>query len=319
MKAKIKQATALLLAAAMCLTLAVTAFGYNDAYPNTHRNTGQHIADLIGVAKTQLGYTELSTQTGYPIAPNRDGGYTKYGASFGEPCGAWCAYFISWCASQAGIPSSVVARLGNCNSIISWYSNRSRFYYRSSGYVPKTGDLILYNWSGGTSGQHIGIVTGVSGNNVFTIEGNTGGTLGYRCEGRTRNRTASYVVGYAVPNYNDASTYVGSYSFASSVSGGSASYSDSIAYTTSKLSIVTTSATGITSSSAVLNGAVKNAGKLFVSNAGFYFGTDKLKLKKIPDKHIKKQRFNRAEHEYFREVRRTEAKHDLLLPRVCRN
>lgn len=273
----------LIMSAVLCFgfATAASAFSYPDSYPNTHRNTGKNIADLIAVARTQLGYTELNTSTGYPLNSNQDGGYTKYGAAFGDSTGPWCAYFISWCAGQAGIPSSVVPRIGNCNSATSWYKSHSEYYARSTGYIPKTGDIIFYNWSGGSSAQHIGIVTGVSGNSVFTIEGNTDSSLGFRCAGKTRSRTASYVVGYGVPAYNDADTYVGSYSFASSVAGGSASHSDSIAYSTSKLSIITTSASDITDTNAVLNGSITNGGRLYISTAGFFFGTDNDNLKKI--------------------------------------
>ncbi len=279
---KSKRLLSLMLVVLMCMSCMVSASAYNDNYPNTHRNTGQNIADLIAVARTQLGYTELNTSTGYPIAPNASAGYTKYGASFGDPTGEWCAYFVSWCATNAGIPTSVVPRLGNCAATVKWYQKHSEFYSRSTGYIPKTGDIVFFNWSGGSTAKHIGIITGVSGDSVYTIEGNTGSDRGYMCCARTRSRSASYIVGYGVPSYNDAKTYVGSYSFAGSVSGNAASVSDSIKYTTSKLSVITTSATEITSTNAKLHGGVVNAGRLFASTAGFFFGTDKLKLAKYP-------------------------------------
>lgn len=275
----IKKIFALVLAFAMCMTFAVVSSAYVDYCPNTHRNTGHHIADLIGVAKTQLGYTELNTSTGLPLAYGQDGGYTKYGAWFGDSTGAWCAYFVSWCAHQAGIPTSIVPRLGNCAATVNWYKNHSRYYPASSGYIPKTGDIVFFNWSGGSVAKHIGIITGVSGSNVYTIEGNTDSNVGYRCAGKTRSRSAGYIIGYGVPNYNDASTYVGSYSFASSFSK-SASRSQSIAYSTSKLTVITTSATDITSTNAVLNGSVKNTGKLKVKEAGFTFGKEQKSMKK---------------------------------------
>lgn len=277
-----KKIFALVIAIAMCLSLATAASAYVDNYPNTHRNTGHHIADLIAVARTQLGYTELSTRTGMPLQAGQDGGYTKYGASFGDSTGAWCAYFVSWCATQAGIPTSIVPRLGNCAATVRWYTNHGRYYPASSGYIPKTGDIVFFNWSHGSVAKHIGIITGVSGTTVYTIEGNTDSSVGYRCAGKARSMTAGYITGYGVPAYNDASTYVGSYSFASSVSGGTASRSQSIAYRTSKLSIITTTATDITSDNAVLHGEVSNAGNLRISSYGFMFGTDKLQLKKYP-------------------------------------
>lgn len=283
MKGIIKRSGALALALVLCFCMAfgAAAVTYPDYYPNTHRNTGSHIADLIGVAKTQLGYIELDS-SGNPISSSSDGGYTKYGASFGEPNGAWCAYFISWCASQAGIPSSILPRLGNCGTLTNWYKNRSIYYTRASGYIPKPGDMVFFNWSGGSSAQHIGIVTGVSGDRLYTIEGNTDGVNGYMCNGRTRSLSSATVLGYGVPNYNDASTYVGSYAFAASVSSSSASRSDSSVYASGNLSVVTTTATSITSNDAVLNGSVKNNSGRAISAAGFSFGADKNNLKKYP-------------------------------------
>jgi hypothetical protein len=271
-----------LMAVVMCFGIAtITGAAYTDSYPNTHRNTGQNIADLIAVARTQIGYTELNTSTGYPLSSSQDGGYTKYGASFGDSTGAWCAYFVSWCAIQAGISTSVVPRIGNCNTAVNWYRNHSEYYDRSTGYNPKTGDIIFYNWSGGSSAQHVGIITGVSGNNIYTVEGNTDSSLGYRCNSKVRNKTASYIVGYGVPAYNDAATYVGSYSFAASVAGTAVSNSDSIAYTTTKLAVITTTASEITDTNAILNGSVSNGGRLYITTAGFFFGTDKNAMKKL--------------------------------------
>lgn len=277
---KLKRITALFIAIAMCVSFATVASAYVDNYPNTHRNTGHHIADLIAVARTQLGYTELSTKTGLPLSPSQDGGYTKYGESFGNSTGAWCAYFVSWCARQAGIPTSIVPRLGNCAATVKWYKSHSNFYTPETGYIPKTGDIIFYNWSGAETAKHIGIITGVSGNTIYTIEGNTDSSLGYRCAGKVRSRTASYIVGYGVPAYNDASTYVGSYSFAASLSGQNSSKSQSIAYNTSRLAVITTSATEITSENATLHGEIQNSGRLRMASAGFYFGLDKLAMKR---------------------------------------
>lgn len=287
MKTVAKRICSLMMIAVLCSCFVVQAVGYPDYYPNTHRNTGSHIADLIGVAKTQLGYTELDS-SGNPISSSSDGGYTKYGAYFGEPNGAWCAYFISWCASQANIPSSVVPRLGSCGSLTEWYKSRSRYYTRSSGYIPKPGDMVFFNWSGGSSAEHIGIVTGVSGSNLYTIEGNTGGGDGNMCNGRTRGLNSSYVLGYGVPNYNDASTYVGSYAFAASVSSSSGGRSDSTSYSSGKLSVYTSSATNITCTDAMLNGSVENSDNLYISEIGFYFGSEKNSLKKYSELNNKK-------------------------------
>ncbi len=279
-----KRFIAIFTALIMCVgvfVFSVSAVEYRDDFPNTHRNTGKNLADLIAVAKTQIGYTELSTSTGAPLGTAQDGGYTKYGAWFGAPTVAWCAFFVSWCSNQAGISQSVIPRVGNCEVMTNWYKNKDRYLYASET-TPRTGDLIFYNWAGGKIAEHIGIVTGVSGNYIYTVEGNTGSSYGYRCEAKTRTRGAKYIIGYARPAYNDASTYVGSYSFAEYAAKkykmykkyGSSSGGGAYART-SQLAVVTGAAQDITGKSATLTGRVDNASSYNIGYAGFYFGKDK--------------------------------------------
>ena len=114
---------------------------------------------FLDVARSQLGYVE-----GYE-------NMTKYGAWYGSNGVAWCAMFVSWCASQAGILGSLVPRYSWCASGASWYRARGRYRTRTSGYRPLPGDIIFY--SHGSDYYHTGIVEYVSGNEVHTIEGNT--------------------------------------------------------------------------------------------------------------------------------------------------
>lgn len=267
---------------------------YRDDFPNTHRNTGGNTADIIAVAKTQIGYTELSTSTGKPLAKGQDGGYTKYGAWFGAPTTAWCAFFVAWCANQAGVSTSVIPRIGNCAAMVNWFSKRGR-YFSKSGFTPKAGDLIFFNWNGGSTAKHIGIVTGVKGNEVYVVEGNTGSSVGYRAEAKTRKKNASYILGYARPAYNDASTYVGSYSFAAYAaskygSGSSSSGNYGSGATTSHLSVVTATAENIKAHSATLMGRISNSSSYAISSSGFYFGESKEKMKKHKVKSYTKQK-----------------------------
>lgn len=125
------------------------------AYENTYTNTGNQRADIIGVALTQVGYTE---------GANND---TKYGTWAGHPNTAWCGWFVSWCARQAGIPTSVLRTNG--------LANPSNFgltsYYTSTEYTPRPGDLFFKkNFS------HVGIVYYVDGAYFYTLEGNTSTT-----------------------------------------------------------------------------------------------------------------------------------------------
>lgn len=149
------------------------------AYENTYQNTGDQRSDIIGVALTQVGYTEES------------GGYTKYGDWFGRPTADWCGIFISWCAEQAGVPTSVLRR----NGIAKPSSFGLSTYYESSQYTPKPGDLFF---SKGFS--HAGIVYYVDGDSFYTLEGNTwynGSAHSVMIRKRALNEYY-----FASPNYN---------------------------------------------------------------------------------------------------------------------
>ena len=121
------------------------------AFENTYTNTGDQRADIIGVALTQVGYREGSNN------------YTKYGVWFGRPNSAWCGMFVSWCANQAGIPTSVLKRNG-----IASPHNFGIPYYSSSSHWPQSGDLFFKK-----DFSHVGLVYYTSGDYFYTIEGNT--------------------------------------------------------------------------------------------------------------------------------------------------
>lgn len=130
----------------LCLQVPVRA-----DYENTYVNTGDQRADLIGVALTQVGYREGSNN------------YTKYGVWYGASNTAWCGMFVSWCANQAGIPTSVLKKNG--------FASASGFgipSYYASEKTPRAGDLFFK-----TDGSHTGIVYYVEGDFFYTVEGNT--------------------------------------------------------------------------------------------------------------------------------------------------
>ncbi len=172
-----------LTAVLLVLCLAQTADPARADFENTYINTGDQRADLIGVALTQVGYREGSNN------------YTKYGVWYGAPNTAWCGMFVSWCANQAGIPTSVLRKNGFASA--SGFG-LSRFYV--SDRLPRGGDLFFK-----TDGSHTGIVYYVDGNYFYTIEGNTNDN-GYEGIGvfvRKRNLYGSYY--FASPNYQSDS------------------------------------------------------------------------------------------------------------------
>jgi hypothetical protein len=174
----------IILAAAIVLGMCLETFSL-AAYENTYANTGNQLEDIIGVAATQVG--------------NNDG--KKYNNPNGY---AWCAYFIVWCARQAGIDSSVVKNAGVATSDALLGSGR--YNDKSTGYVPKRGDILIYDWvSNGLCsktprsayGDHVGIVVAVDSKYVYTIEGNRGGKV----QKVTTALSNADIKGYGTPNY----------------------------------------------------------------------------------------------------------------------
>ena len=119
-------------------------------YLNTHVNTGNQRQDILAVAVTQLGYTEI----GYND--------TKFGDWGGYPYQPWCANFISWCARQAEVSTEILK--------FSAWANPTAFgitSYHGSTYTPQPGDLFF------TSGfEHTGLVYQVVGEYFIALEGN---------------------------------------------------------------------------------------------------------------------------------------------------
>lgn len=170
------------------------------SYPNTYVNTGDLRRDIINIAKTQIGYTELTSKDGMPVGDSETPYYTKYGEAYGNPNGHWCAYFVLWCAKQANIPTSVICQssgCGSCRVFINWF--KSNHKWKDNTYTPKAGDIIFFDWEQDGSADHVGIVQLVNGNTIYTIEGNTGGVNGYAVMERDRNDS---IYGYGVPNYD---------------------------------------------------------------------------------------------------------------------
>ena len=138
----------------VALTIPFFATPVSAAYENTYTNTGSMRDDIIGVALTQVGYTEGSNN------------YTKYGVWYGLSNSPWCGMFVSWCANEAGIPSSVLKRTGLANP-----KNFGLTYQSGNEYTPQKGDLFFKkNFS------HVGLVYYTEGDYFYTLEGNTSTT-----------------------------------------------------------------------------------------------------------------------------------------------
>ncbi len=150
--------------------------------------------DLIAAASREVGVSGC---------PNK---YTYWlGTIGGTYAYAWCHAFVSWCAAQAGA-SGQIPRTASCFMGVQEFKAKGHWQNRISGYVPKSGDIIYFDWDANGGYDHVGIVNYVSGGRVHTIEGNAGNAV--RIDGgRTGGYalTDSQIIGYGVPDYRSDS------------------------------------------------------------------------------------------------------------------
>ncbi|MDO4176188.1 MAG: CHAP domain-containing protein [Bacillota bacterium] len=119
---------------------------------------------------------------------------------------AWCAMFVSAVAIKSGT-TSIIVRGSYCPTVINTYKNSKTSNYKyaaGSKYVPKAGDVIFFDWNKNGVPDHTGLVASVSGNTIKTIEGNYSDAVGYR----TFSVGYSMVLGYGLPNYDNANGIV---------------------------------------------------------------------------------------------------------------
>lgn len=91
---------------------------------------------------------------------------------------AWCATFVSAIAIMCGY-TAIIPTECSCGYLVE-KAKKMGIWQENDAYVPKPGDILLYDWDDGGSGDdtgwpdHTGYVEKVSGNNFTTIEGNAG-------------------------------------------------------------------------------------------------------------------------------------------------
>ncbi len=204
------------IAFALSVILLLTSVGgaVSAVYDNTYVNSGNGADDLVGVAKTQVGYIEGSL-TGDRYGNDADN-CQKYGAWYDEAVeniGAanapWAATFVSCCADQANIPIDMIPPYVYIPYSADWYKIKGLFedsQSRGGDYIPKKGDLIFFAPAGGNTPSHMGIVTAADDTRVYTIEGNAYTSAGEpEMQGvfeKSYQLGYTRIFGYATPDYD---------------------------------------------------------------------------------------------------------------------
>lgn len=135
---------------------------------------------------------------------------------------AWCATYVSAMAIGMGLTDIIPLECG-CGQYIS-LAQKAGIWQENDAYVPKIGDIVLYDWQDGTnyattdntaSPDHIGIVVSASGSTFKVIEGNMSNAVGYR----TMQVNGRYIRGFVCPKYSSKVTSSGNTTPAANASG----------------------------------------------------------------------------------------------------
>ena len=150
--------------------------------------TGELRKDLVGVAKTQVGYAESTLNFEADDAEVRHG-YTRYGAWYGAPFNEWSAMFVSFCLYYAGADLNEYPISSGANTMASLWDEQGK-YSLNGQYVPVSGDLVFFE------DNTVGIVTEVQNATIYVISGDVEDAV----SGRIFSLDDSAIVGWGVIN-----------------------------------------------------------------------------------------------------------------------
>ena len=171
----------------------------NGKYASATGNGSTGLSNVLSIAQSYLGVEMGSAEhkkivDAYNSVNPKPVGYTvKYSDD-------WCDVFVTTVFQQAGL-SSLIGRECGVQRHIGIMQQKGIWQGKV---LPKAGDVITFDWDGGGFADHIGIVESVKDGVVTTIEGNSstyGSSAKTKVNRKTYNWNASYIKGYARPNY----------------------------------------------------------------------------------------------------------------------
>ena len=153
-------------------------------------------ASVLQIAKSQLGKRFGRNQP------------SKYGLWYGVEgfeTAPWCAMFVSWVFSKAGMPLHPIQHskgFAYCPYGLRWLADNNQVYRN-----PEVGDIVFFDWGRDGVPDHVGIVESVHPTYIKTIEGNTS-TRNQSNGGMVMRRTRYYpsCIGFARPQYKENET-----------------------------------------------------------------------------------------------------------------
>ena len=189
----------------------ITKLLADPGYKRTVKNLGRTVSKLIAIATAELGYKEKKSNSNLDNkeANAGAGNYTKYARDLaakgyynGSKQGyAWCDIWADWCFLELCGGDAVAAQAMQCQTgPLGAGCLYSAQYYQQQGRWSKTPVLgaQAFFYVGGAI-NHTGIVVGVNGNTITTIEGNTSDQVAKR----TYNINDASIAGYGLPKYDE--------------------------------------------------------------------------------------------------------------------
>ena len=140
---------------------------------------------ILNIAKSYIGYKEESNNSNI------------FGDWYGMSNQPWCAMFVSYCMSKAGVSQDVVKKFASCTIGWNWFAARGET--RDKNFIPQRGDIIFFDWNpeAGNGMEHVGLVDRVENNKIYTIEGNRNNQVG-EFDYQVGNNS---IYGFAVPSF----------------------------------------------------------------------------------------------------------------------
>lgn len=148
--------------------------------------------DIVKRALDEVGITE------YPPNSNNVKYNTEYyGREVSGPKYPWCCAFVWWVFSR--FSPCLVKKTATCTDLGQWFKDNGK--WSSS---PHIGDVVFFKFKTNDRWtNHVGIVTGLKGNIVETVEGNTSISSDDNGGAVMQRRRSSNIVGYGRPSYSE--------------------------------------------------------------------------------------------------------------------
>lgn len=149
------------------------------------------VNELISIAKSQIGVKENP-----PNSNSVKYNLWMYGRNVSGPEYPWCAAFVSWCFRN---DQSLCPKTASCLNMLQWFETRGQIVK-----TPQPGDIVFFHYSTNTRRtNHVGIVVGVDGKIIITVEGNTSVSSNDNGGCVMERRRNKNIVAYVRPKYSD--------------------------------------------------------------------------------------------------------------------